>query len=103
MLPKELDCPFCKVPLDARSMVERIEAYTPSSHLYCAGCPACQQTIEFKVYFGAIEVGYSYWSGAMHFESVARLSVRGLRVAGVDGELELAGVQIWPRPPPSAS
>lgn len=77
-------------------MVLATLAYAASSKLHTAPCPHCDSVIEYRAFAGAIEVGYTYWAGSLHFESVARLPVRGLRRGSPESVLELGGQSITP-------
>jgi hypothetical protein len=57
-------------------------------------CPTCTKGLEFQVWAGAIEFGYTYWAGSMHLDVVSDHHVRGLRRVDGDGTaaVELDGV-----------
>lgn len=102
MPAKTFDCPFCKQPMRGEALARAASAYAPDLRLHVSSCPNCGEGIEFRAFGGAVEPGYTYWAGSMHFEAVIRLSVSGLRRVGTDGALELKGVRIFTPPPKQA-
>lgn len=98
MLPKTFDCPFCKKPMDAKVLAGRTIGYSPAMHLHATTCPHCDTGMEFRAYSGAIELGYTYWAGSLHFEAVVKLAVPGLARVEADGALELKGERIFTPP-----
>ncbi|MBK9657464.1 MAG: hypothetical protein IPO66_19315 [Rhodanobacteraceae bacterium] len=57
--------------------------------------------MECRAYSGALELGYTYWAGSLHFEGVVKLPVPGLARAATEGALELEGERIFTPPPVS--
>jgi hypothetical protein len=55
-----------------------------SSGMFCPACSVCGQSIEVRLRNSGFEVGYSYFGGSMHFESIKRVSVKGLKIAVSD-------------------
>ncbi|HWS25140.1 MAG TPA: hypothetical protein VN259_01075 [Xanthomonadales bacterium] len=51
--------------------------------------------MEYRAYSGALELGFTYWAGSMHFEGVVKLAVPGLARAPADGALDLNGERIF--------
>ncbi|MEI6413375.1 MAG: hypothetical protein WCP34_03805 [Pseudomonadota bacterium] len=45
-----------------------------------APCPHCKTGLEFRVRGRQLELGYTYWSGSMHFEGMLTCAVPGLRM-----------------------
>lgn len=88
-------CPFCKEPFDARRMARDIIGYNPAMHLHVTRCPECLKSVEFRALHNALEIGYTYWAGSMHFEGVARLPLSGFRPGVTTGTLELDGIRIF--------
>ena len=50
--------------------------------------------MEYRAASGALELGYTYWAGSMHFEGVATLAVHGFKPAEA-GALDLLGERIF--------
>lgn len=48
-------------------------------------CPSCNKEVEFRVRANAILLGYTYWAGSLHFESVETYPIKGLRTILRDG------------------
>lgn len=99
-MPASFDCPHCKQPFTGAQLVLRVECYASSNGLHICACPHCATSIECRIRSGELEVGYTYWAGSLHFEGVAALPVRGLRVADAAGNLWLDGKPLpwWTRP-----
>lgn len=95
MLPKTFDCPFCKKPMEGPELARRTLGYSPAMHLHTTTCPNCGDGMEFRACSGAIELGYTYWAGSMHFEGVVKLAVPGLARVEAEGALELKGERIF--------
>lgn len=95
MLPAQLNCPFCNAPLDGLLLVRATDAYAEGMRLYTSRCPNCATPIEYTAGSGHVDVGYTYWAGSMHFESMARLRVAGLREAG-SGVLKVGSDTVFP-------
>lgn len=86
-------CPRCDRPVPAQAFLGATVAYWRETDSGTADCPACHQGVEFRVRSDAIEVGFTYWAGSLHFDSVASYPVRGLCISSTpDGvEVSLAG------------
>lgn len=95
MLPTQLDCPFCHAPLNGDLLVRATDTYSDGMHLYTSRCPNCATPIEYTAASGHVDVGYTYWAGSMHFESMARLPVAGLREVG-PGVLKVGSDTVYP-------
>lgn len=50
-------------------------------------CPHCQASLEFRIRPDALELGYTYWAGSMHFEALCSRRVKGLCLLSADGRL----------------
>jgi len=98
MLPKAYDCPTCKKPMSGDALARAITEYSPATHLHVTACPNCGSHIECRAYGDALELGYTYWAGSLHFEAVVKLAVPGLARAQPDGALQLKGVCIFTPP-----
>ena len=86
-------CPRCDRPVSAYAFLGAASAYWRETDSGTADCPACHKSIEFRVRSGVIEIGFTYWAGALHFDSVASYPVRGLSVSSSPDlvEVSLAG------------
>lgn len=98
MLPKTYDCPSCKKPMSGDALARAITVYSPATHLHVTACPNCGSNIECRVHSDALELGYTYWAGSLHFDGVVKLSVPGLARIAADGTLELKGERIFVPP-----
>ena len=76
-------------------MARDIIGYNPAMHLHATRCPECLKSVEFRALANALEIGYTYWAGSMHFEGVARLPLSGFRPGVTTGTLELDGIRIF--------
>ena len=76
-------CPRCAATLDLPALLAGI-SYWRGPGVFTGVCPACGEGLEFQVRAGAIEFGYTYWAGSMHFEGVRSHRVAGLRRADDD-------------------
>ena len=85
----DIVCPRCDRPVSTHAFLAAAVAYWRETDSGTADCPACHQSVEFRVRPGAIEVGFTYSAGALHFDSVASYPVRGLRVASTPGLVEV--------------
>ena len=95
MLPGSYDCPSCKQPMQAEALARGTIGYSPATYLHVTACPSCGQNLEYRAYSGALELGFTYWAGSMHFEGVVKLAVPGLARAPADGALDLNGERIF--------
>jgi hypothetical protein len=55
--------------------MNRYSSLTDSGHSIC---PNCHQSLEFRVGRNLVELGYTYWSGSLHFEAMEVFGVTGL-------------------------
>ena len=52
--------------------------------MFSPPCRGCGQSIEVRLKNGGYEVGYSYFGGSLHFESMQRVSIKGMKIAAFD-------------------
>lgn len=71
-------CVFCHGPIDVAAFLSRTEGYATLTDSGNAPCPRCGRSLEFRVRSGALELGYTYWAGSMHFEGMETFTVPGL-------------------------
>ena len=95
---KTFDCPFCKKPMRGEDLARNTIAFSSAMHLHVTTCPHCGKNMEYRAASGALELGYTYWAGSMHFEGVVKLAVPGLAQVEADGALDLQGVRIFAPP-----
>lgn len=55
-----------------------------SSAMLVPKCAGCGESIEMRLRSGSFDVGYSYWGGSMHFETIAKIRVPKLRITPSD-------------------
>jgi len=67
------------------------------SGMFSSVCLTCGTSIEIRLKNNGFEVGYSYFGGSMHFESMKRVSVKGLKIKPSDpDDLDVAiGDRQW--------
>lgn len=75
-----LVCTYCDRPLDPEALFERLCGYIASLRLFRADCPPCGKSLEFQVRSGRLELGYTYASGAPHFEGMLTVPLSGIRM-----------------------
>jgi len=77
-------CP-CGTKLDLIKLLDGLPRDgTSSSGMLGANCPACGAGLEVRLGNGAFEVGYSYWAGSLHFETLQRVRVAGLKLRRIE-------------------
>lgn len=54
------------------------------SRMLSAPCPRCGDLVEIRLNNGGYEVGYSYFGGSMHFESMHSVRLHGMTVTESD-------------------
>jgi hypothetical protein len=75
----QISCVFCKGVFDVETFLESLSGYSTSTDSGVALCPHCRKGIEFRARSGKLELGYTYWSGSMHFEGMETAAASGLR------------------------
>jgi hypothetical protein len=83
-------CLRCDQPVSAESLLEAASGYSTATNSGSSTCPHCNQSLEFRVRSGALELGFTYWAGSMHFEAMSSHRVIGLHLVSVDGRIEAA-------------
>jgi hypothetical protein len=83
----DVTCPGCHraVPID--TLLGAASGYRRATNSGASSCPSCGQSMEFRVGAGVIELGFTYWAGILHFESVSSHRLEALRVAWTDDTL----------------
>ena len=94
---KTFNCPFCKNAMGGEDLARNTIAYSPDTHLHVTLCPHCGKNMEYRASSGALELGYTYWAGSMHFEGVVKLPLLGFKPAD-GGALDLNGERIFAPP-----
>jgi hypothetical protein len=87
----------CGEELDAAALLASATGLDPSLGTLNAPCPRCGQWMTIRPRRGEVEVGYVYSAGSPHFEAVAVLTARSLRVEERDDDvlaIELDG-RVW--------
>lgn len=87
----------CGEDLDATALLASATGFDPGLGTLNTPCVRCGQWMTIRPRRGEIEVGYVYSAGSPHFEAVAVLSARSLRVEERDDDvltLELGG-RVW--------
>lgn len=102
-----LICPLCSKPFPREAFLAAVSGYSTSTDSGSSSCPECHAALEFRVRPGCLELGYTYWAGSLHFESVSSFRIAGLRLISTAGSLS-AGIKgavfpLSPPRPPSAS
>lgn len=77
---KDLTCQKCHHALPIEDLLGAAFGYSRATDSGASSCPACRDCIEFRLRAGVVELGYTYWAGAMHFEAVSSQRVVGLKV-----------------------
>lgn len=80
-------CLKCGREFAAAELLAGLKGYDPRTNSGVTSCAACGDVMELRVQPGKIEVGYTYWAGAMHFEGMATVPAPGLELVR-DGALE---------------
>ncbi len=83
-------CLRCDQPVPAEALLEAASGYSTVTNSGSSTCPLCNQSLEFRIRSGILELGFTYWTGAMHFEAMSSHVVHGLRLASADGRVEAA-------------
>lgn len=83
-------CPRCDQTVPAESLLEAASGYSIATNSGSSTCPRCNQSLEFRVCSGTLELGFTYWAGSMHFEATSSHRVNGLRLVSIDGRIEAA-------------
>jgi hypothetical protein len=78
-------CPRCHGAFAVAALLARVAGYLPETDSAAASCPLCNASLEFRVRPGALELGYTYRAGSLHFESVASVATPRLRRLESDG------------------
>jgi len=81
-------CLRCDQSVPPESLLEAASGYSTATDSGTSTCPRCNQSIEFRVRSGALELGFTYWAGSMHFEAMSSHRVNGLRLVSVAGRIE---------------
>jgi hypothetical protein len=55
-----------------------------SSGMVAHSCPGCGRSVELRLRNGGFDVGYTYFGGSLHFETLKEVRVPGLRVVPSD-------------------
>ncbi len=73
----------CKCGQDF-DLVAFLDALPPgqmgSSGMFGHACSRCGERFEGRLRGGGFDVGYTYWAGSMHFETVQQVRVAGLKL-----------------------
>lgn len=72
-------CPRCQQPFAIDAFLAAATGYATATDSGGSCCPRCGEALEFRVGNGTLSLGYTYWSGSLHFEAVVDASVPGLR------------------------
>jgi hypothetical protein len=81
-----LACLHCSRPLDLAALLSAVTGFDRSTRTATSPCPGCGKALEFQARGGVLTLGYTYWAGSFHFEGVADVPARGLKlVEGEDG------------------
>lgn len=76
------ECLSCKAEIEVGAFLSGMGVFHAETRSATAKCPACGVALEFQVRSGNLELGYSYWAGAMHFEGLVTVHVPGIKVVG---------------------
>ncbi len=87
----------CGEDLDAAALLASATGFDPSLGTLNAPCARCGQWLTIRARRGEIEVGYVYSAGSPHFEGVAIVRARGLRVEERDDDVLVIehGARVW--------
>ena len=68
-----------------------------SSGMFLHTCASCGESSEGRLRPGRVEFGYNYWAGSLHWEAMAEIRLRGLKVrASEPDDLEIVlGKRRW--------
>ncbi len=95
-------CPTCHADFAVAAFLASVTGYSASTNSGQSRCPQCNVGIEFRISADALELGYTYWGGSMHFDSVVQVKIAGLRLVRT-GESFVAKLDgaTYPLSPPS--
>ena len=97
-------CPRCSKPLRLESFFAAVSGYSTVTDSGGSSCPDCHEALEFRVAAGALELGYTYWAGSLHFEAVSSYRLAGLRLVSREGYLAVSiKGKVFPLPPPPST
>jgi hypothetical protein len=98
-------CPRCSKPLQLENFLAAVSGYSTVTDSGGSSCPDCHEALEFRVAEGALELGYTYWAGSLHFEAVGSFRLAGLRLVSREGYLAVSiKGKVFPlSPPPSTA
>jgi hypothetical protein len=93
------NCLFCQHVFDIDQLLSDMGSYDTNTDSGAARCRQCNQSIEFRIRSSTLELGYTYFGGAMHFEGLETFHIPGLKYhrAGPSASIEYQGV-MYPRP-----
>jgi hypothetical protein len=80
-------CPRCSTPFPLENFLAAVSGYSTVTNSGGSSCPECHEALEFRVAAGALELGYTYWAGSLHFEAVSSFRLAGLRLVSTEGSL----------------
>jgi hypothetical protein len=75
----ELYCPDCKKVIGMNKFLKHVEAFDRGTISGVSKCPHCRKSIQFQVRNNRMTVGYTYFSGSLHFEGLYDVDARGLK------------------------
>jgi hypothetical protein len=73
------DCPTCHAPANIEAFLSAVSGYDRSTNSAFSNYLSCKVPIEFQVRDGKLVLGYTYSSGALHFEGLYDVTAKGLR------------------------
>ncbi|HYN01815.1 MAG TPA: hypothetical protein VE359_05190 [Vicinamibacteria bacterium] len=97
-------CPHCHEGFALEPFLRGVTGYSATTDSGGAPCPLCRESLEFRVASGALEIGFTYWGGSLHFDALSVHRVRGLRLvhSGASITAVLNGVE-FPFPNPGGT
>ncbi|MBK8229494.1 MAG: hypothetical protein IT349_20395 [Candidatus Eisenbacteria bacterium] len=97
-------CPRCDQPFALEAFLAAVSGYSTVTDSGGSVCPACNDGMEFRVGNGSLELGYTYWSGSLHFEGVKVFKIASLRRGTDAGAVyaEYAEKRYLLSPPPAS-
>lgn len=75
----DLPCTSCNAALAVEEVLGGARGYDAHTNSSASACPRCGRQLEFQVRTGALAVGYTYFAGSMHFESLFEVEAPRLR------------------------
>lgn len=75
-----IECPTCHQSFSIAALLAGCSGYQRGSAMAGGQCPQCGQGFECRICDGRVEIGYTYWAGSLHFETLTEASVPGLRL-----------------------